>query len=83
LPTVTYAYPPWQWSRDQQSLVYVETRNGVSNLWSQPLDGSAPKQLTNFQSDQIFSFSWSPDGSQLALSRGTSTSDVILIPNAQ
>jgi eukaryotic-like serine/threonine-protein kinase len=82
-PTATPAYPPFQWSRDQKSLVYVETRNGVSNLWSHPLDGSASKQLTNFQSDQIFSFAWSPNGSQLALSRGTSTSDVILIPNAQ
>ncbi len=82
-PTATFTYPPFQWSRDQNSLVYVETRNGVSNLWSHPLDGSASKQLTNFQSDQIFSFAWSPDDSQLALSRGTSTSDVILIPNAQ
>ncbi|HEV2495349.1 MAG TPA: protein kinase, partial [Terriglobia bacterium] len=82
-PTATLGYPPFQWSRDQKSLVYVETRNGVSNLWSHPLDGSASKPLTNFQSDRIFSFGWSPDGSQLALSRGTSTSDVILIPNAQ
>ena len=82
-PTYAFAYPFLQWSRDQRSLLYVETRNGVSNLWSHPLDGGAPKQLTAFQSDQIFSFGFSPDGSQLAVSRGTSTSDVILIPNAQ
>jgi eukaryotic-like serine/threonine-protein kinase len=82
-PTATFTDPPFQWSRDQKSLLYVETRSGVSNLWSHPLDGRASKQLTNFQSDQIFSFGLSPDGSQFALSRGTSTSDVILIPNAQ
>ena len=38
-----------------------------------------PKQLTNFKTDQIFWFDFSRDGKQLALSRGTQTSDVILI----
>ena len=33
-------YPPFQWSRDGKSLIHVENRKGVSNLWSQPLDGS-------------------------------------------
>jgi Tol biopolymer transport system component len=79
----TLTYPPFQWSHDGKSLVYVETRNGVSNLWSHPLDGSPPKQLTDFQSDQIFSFAWSRDGEQLALARGTETSDVVLIRNSE
>jgi len=45
----------------------------------QPFDGGAPKQLTNFTSDRIFWFDFSRDGKQVALSRGTQTSDVILI----
>jgi hypothetical protein len=44
-----------------------------------PLDGGPPKQLTHLKTDQIFSFDFSRDGKQLALSRGTETSDVILI----
>jgi Tol biopolymer transport system component len=82
-PMAVGTYPPFQWSRDGKSLIYVENRKGVSNLWSQPLDGSPPKQLTNFQSDLISSFAWSPDGTQLAVARGTSTSDAILISNSQ
>ncbi len=61
------------------ALNYIDTINGVSNIWSLPLDGGPPKQLTNFKTDQIFWFDFSRDGKQLALSRGTQTSDVILI----
>ena len=39
--------------------------------------------ITNFQSDQIFSFAWSRDGKQLALARGTQTSSVVLIHNSE
>jgi serine/threonine protein kinase len=59
--------------QDQQLL----TKNGVSNIWQQPLTGGPPKQITNFKSELIFDFQWSPDGSQLALTRGSLTSDVI------
>jgi len=39
------------------------------------------KQMTNFKSDLIFAFDWSGDGKQLALARGATSSDVILISN--
>jgi serine/threonine protein kinase len=70
-----------RWTVDGQSLVYGKTKNGVTNLWAQPIDGSAPKQLTNFASERIFTFDFSRDGKQMALSRGTETSDVVLISN--
>jgi eukaryotic-like serine/threonine-protein kinase len=75
---------PWtnlRWTLDGRAIVHVVTRGGVSNLWSQPVDGSAPKQITNFTSDRLFRFDLSRDGKQLALSRGTVTSDVLLITN--
>jgi eukaryotic-like serine/threonine-protein kinase len=71
----------YRWTLDGRSLTYDETRNGVTNIWSFPLDGSPPKQLTDFKTDQIYNFKWSDDGKQLVLARGTTTSDVVLIQN--
>src|SRR5262249_53875408 len=68
-----------RWMPDGRTLMFIDTVNGVSNIWSPPLDSSAPKQLTDFKTDQIFWFDFSRDGKRLALSRGTQTSDVILI----
>jgi Tol biopolymer transport system component len=70
-----------RWTRDGRGIVYDVTRGGVTNLWVQPIDGSPPKQLTNFTSDRIFLFDFSRDGKQVALSRGTLTRDVVLISN--
>jgi serine/threonine protein kinase/Tol biopolymer transport system component len=70
---------PLHWTPDGRALAYIDTRGGVSNIVAQPLDGGAVKQLTNLASDRIFWFDFSRDGRQLALSRGTQTSDVILI----
>jgi hypothetical protein len=39
-------------------------------------------QVTDFKDGRIFNFAFSADGSQLALSRGTFNSDVVLIENA-
>ncbi|HYJ47675.1 MAG TPA: hypothetical protein VEV81_13755, partial [Pyrinomonadaceae bacterium] len=71
--------PTFEWSPDSSALGYVETRGGVSNLWSQSLDGGSPVQLTDFKEARIAVFNWSRDGKQLALSRGTMSSDVVLI----
>jgi TolB protein len=67
------------WSADGRSVLFVQRRSGVSNLWSQPIDGGAPKQLTFFKSDLTFAFALSKDGKSLALSRGTVSNDVVLI----
>jgi Tol biopolymer transport system component len=68
------------WSPDGKSLDYVKTRNGVSNLMRMPLDGGQPRQLTNWQSDDlIFWFAWSPDGKRLICVRGSNVRDLILI----
>jgi TolB protein len=68
-----------RWTPDGRALADIDTINGVSNIWSLPLDGGKPVQLTEFKTDQIFWFDFSRDGKQLVLSRGTETSDVILI----
>lgn len=72
---------PLRWSPDGRQLVYVDHSGGIDNLWGQPIDGGAPKQLTNFEDSLILSFGWLKDGSLVA-SRGVITSDVVLIKDA-
>ena len=36
------------WAPDESGLDYVVTRNGVSNIWRQPLTGGPPVQITHF-----------------------------------
>jgi Tol biopolymer transport system component len=72
-----------QWSEDGQALTYINTVNGVSNIWSQPLAGGAPVQLTDFKSEEISNFAWSPDGSQLVCVRGVFSTDIVLLRNSK
>ncbi|HEY3927171.1 MAG TPA: protein kinase [Candidatus Koribacter sp.] len=58
------------WTRDSKGLIYIDNRNGVGNLWVQAVDGATPHQLTHYTSEQIYSFAFSPDFKQLAVSRG-------------
>ena len=75
-----YPNPPVRWAPDGDALTYVVTKVGVSNMWAQALKGGPPKQLTYFKEQQIFYFDWSPQG-DLVLSRGSVTSDAVLIRN--
>jgi serine/threonine protein kinase/dipeptidyl aminopeptidase/acylaminoacyl peptidase len=72
----------WQsvrWFVDNRQVTFVRNDNGYSNLWSYNLDTGAEKQLTNFNSDQIYAYAWSPDYKQVACQRGTKTSNVTII----
>ena len=72
----------FRWSPDGRTLNYLrDTQGGVTSVWSLPLDDKPPKQLLDFKTDQIYNFAWSPSGKQLVLSRGATTSDVVLISN--
>ena len=70
-----------RWAPRGDAIDYILTRNGVSNIWQQGLTGGAPRQVTHFDSGEIFDFEWSRDGRQLALTRGSENSDVILMSN--
>jgi Tol biopolymer transport system component len=70
-----------RWSPDGKGLQYMLTRKGATNIWEQPLAGGEPHQVTDFTSGRIFAFSWSRDGKQLFVARGSETSDVVLISN--
>ena len=82
-------YPPnappqmrYSWSPNSKALDYVATTKGVSNIWELPLDGGKTRQVTDFKSQQIYNFAWSPQG-DLAVSRGTQSSDAVMIRKFQ
>jgi Tol biopolymer transport system component/DNA-binding winged helix-turn-helix (wHTH) protein len=70
-----------RWAPEGDAVEYALTRSGVTNIWRQKLGGGPPKQITNFESGLIFDFAWSHDGRQLAMIRGSESSDVVLISN--
>lgn len=71
--------PISRWTPDGKGIAYADVGRG-GNLWVQPLDGSAPRQLTHFTDERIIrDFAWSRDGKRLAISRATVTNDIVLI----
>ncbi len=75
-PTITQ---PLQFAPDWKSVAYRVIDNGTDNIWMQPVDGSAGHQVTNFTTDHIRTFGWSPDGKTLAVARTHTVSDVVLL----
>lgn len=68
-----------RWSMDDRELFYINREKGGDNIWAQPIDGSPAHPVTHFLGVNLFNFDWSPDGKQLAFSRGVQASDVMLI----
>ena len=66
-------------SSDGLSVIYWETQRGVGNIWWQSISGGPPIQLTLFDGNLIFRHALAPDRKHLALVRGSTISDVILL----
>jgi len=79
LPPNTPLPQSFRWSPDSRAILFIAMQDGVSNIWAQPLDGAAPREVTNFASDNIFSYDWSRDGKELVVARGAWTNDIILL----
>ena len=66
---------PLAWTPEGDGVAYA--RDG--NVWVQPLSGGAPKRLTRFTDNRsIGSFAWSRDGTRLAITRLTTSNDIVL-----
>jgi serine/threonine protein kinase len=72
-----------QFTPDGKAVAYPIAENGVDNVWIQSLDGTPGRQITHFNSEQIFSFHWSPDGKNLGILRGHTDSDVVLLQESK
>ncbi|MGA8088713.1 MAG: LpqB family beta-propeller domain-containing protein [Terracidiphilus sp.] len=68
-----------RWTPDGREILFSKGDGGIANIWRQPLSGGRPTQVTRFNSDQIWDFDISRDGSQIVLTHGRSDSDVMLI----
>ena len=68
-----------RWTPDGRALAYCDSHLLTSSIWIQSLDGSQPKQLTEYEDALILQFEWSRDGKQLAILRRTYTDDIVMI----
>ena len=70
---------PFSFTPDGMAVTYNIVEDGIGNVWEQPLNGSPGHRLTNFTSDRIRTFRFSPDGKSLAVARQHVVSDVVLL----
>lgn len=71
------------WTPDSKAFIYYLGRAGVGNIFRHPVAGSAASPVTQFASEQIFTFALSPDQKQLAVVRGRVSSDVVLVSSPE
>jgi hypothetical protein len=69
----------FSWKNDSRAFSYKITQNDVSNVWLQPLAAASPAQITNFSTDEIFSFAWATGSHRLAFEKGSVNNDFFLI----
>ena len=75
--------PNATWAPDGKSLIFYSGRAGTFNLLRQPVSGGTAAPLTQFTSEQIFTYALSPDQKQLAVVRGRVSSDVVLVSSVE
>jgi serine/threonine protein kinase/Tol biopolymer transport system component len=72
------------WAPDGKALVVAKRTGSAANLFYQPLDGSAPTQLTHFDTEPLWvnACAFSPDGKQIAVTRAkVNDSDLVMFKN--
>jgi Tol biopolymer transport system component len=68
-----------RFTRDGAAVAYAVRQKAADQIVIQPLDGSPHRTVTAFTSGRILSFAWSLDAQSLALTRGYTDSDVVLL----
>jgi Tol biopolymer transport system component/C-terminal processing protease CtpA/Prc len=57
------------WSQDGATVYFVSDRSGSENIWTRPVSGGAPRQLTKFTSGRVLWPSISADGKSITFER--------------
>ena len=68
-----------QWSKDGQALYFTLAADDGKNIWRQSLSETKPRRITDLDDQQVFRFSSSPDGKNLAVIRYSTTFDAVLL----
>lgn len=63
------------WAPGSQAIEFSRS----DNIWRMPIGGVVPQRLTAFTDGSIAGYAWSPDGQELAIARGNTTRDIVLI----
>ena len=78
-----FRVPMQEWQSVQyindRKVSYVQNVDGYSNLWAYDLDTGTSNQLTDFRSEQIYAYAWSPNRKQIAILRGPKMNNVTVI----
>jgi len=72
------------WAPDGKALIVAKRTGAGANLFYQPLDGSAPTQLTHFDTEPLWAaaYGFSPDGKQIAVTRArVNDADLVMFKN--
>ncbi len=70
------------WMPDNKAVSYVTTKNNISNIWIQPIDGTPAQKLLDAQTDEIFRYGWSNDNKNLVFEKGMTVDDIVIIRDA-
>jgi Tol biopolymer transport system component len=74
-----------EWAKDGRSVLYETSKDETPELWAQPVGAKgaaplSPKRIAILpQETNIWAFTVSPDGKQIAYSRGQNVTDAVLI----
>lgn len=68
-----------RWSPDGQSLFYIANEGNVGNVWSLPLNGQLPKQVTKFNSQLLVDFVPTQPAKRAVVTRTVKLRDVVII----
>ena len=81
---VTSGFNHLRFTRDGKAILFAKHESAGDSLWLQSLDQSPARQLgPAFKSDLIWDMSYSPDGKKLAVVRGHTDSDVVMLSTNQ
>jgi len=71
-----------RWTPDGAGIAYIEPV-GRGNIWTRPLAGGTPVQLTHFEDRTIVDFDYSPDRKQIVVARRLETNDIVVLKGLQ
>ena len=75
-------YGDLEWAADSSAFTYIQTTDGVQNLWKQPREGGEPLPLTQFTEGRISNHEHSFDGSRIAIHRALGSLQDVWLVNA-